>query len=81
MPGQASEVVVCAESDRDYRRECGKCPWFLAISIGNGGLCCFGSDRASKMKGHAPGDVSGTMVDNAEKIRLAEEGGLRHKRV
>lgn len=36
---------------------------------------------ANKMKGKKPGDVSATMVDKKEKIRLAEEVGLTEKKI
>jgi len=36
---------------------------------------------AGKMKGKKPGDVSATIIDSKEKIRLAEEVGLTEKKM
>ena len=36
---------------------------------------------AAHMKGKQPGDVSGTLVDETEKLRLAEEVGLTRKKI
>ena len=36
---------------------------------------------AARMKGKQPGDVSGTMVDEKEKLRLAEEVGLTKRKI